>query len=551
MIKYRTGDYKVSIYTKNVFCRKIQNENDIKKNFNLKVFGSVSIHFEEIQRLRASNDTFGSIGENINAIQRNILDSTSQNTKSILITSCNSIDEKRWIAVSIGLSFATANKKVLIIMTDMLNTNSTAFHDFRHIKRFIKPTSTVNLDIFTDDYASPSLPDINDLRNFIEHLKNFYDLIIIGDSSSNFINNSALVSSIADSTILVANLGETRLKDIKKIVYSIKQSGGAIIGTILNTYEIDKKNEKVLKRQLKDSQKERQAKKLEKKNKKQVKLIKRKNKKQEKKLDYKKRIELKEKRKQLNFLVRMRKQEKIHMQNELKLQRQKKKQMKTQMKMQIILQKQRNKEQNKLFLRLIIKKQNKHIEKLEKVILGLNKKLDNDAKLQGAINKQNELFKKEIQDNNEILKKIIEDEFVKLQENMKDEIRQDVISTQERINDVKAKIQKETQHRIKKILKDARVDSKQEIAEIQEKTNKEIEHIQESIMLDTQNKLRIIEDNKNMELNEIKINLYEKINKIQDEIKESEHKIKLAHLINDDISYEDLEKSASYIIPLN
>lgn len=551
MIKYRTGDYKVSIYTKNVFCRKIQNENDIKKYFNLKVFGSVSIHFEEIQRLRASNDTFGSIGENINAIQKNILDSTSQNTKSILITSCNSIDEKRWIAVSIGLSFATANKKVLIIMTDMLNTNSTAFHDFRHIKRFIKPTSTVNLDIFTDDYASPSLPDINDLRNFIEHLKNFYDLIIIGDSSSNFINNSALVSSIADSTILVANLGETRLKDIKKFVYSIKQSGGAIIGTILNTYEIDKKNEKVLKRQLKDSQKERQAKKLEKKNKKQVKIIKRKNKKQAKKLNYKKRIELKEKRKQLNFLVRMRKQEKIHMQNELKLQRQKKKQMKTQMKMQIILQKQRNKEQNKLFLRLIIKKQNKHIEKLEKVISSLNKKLDNDAKLQGAINKQNELFKKEIQDNNEILKKIIEDEFVKLQENMKDEIRQDVISTQERINDVKAKIQKETQHRIKKILKDARVDSKQEIAEIQEKTNKEIEHIQESIMLDTQNKLRKIEDDKNMELNEIKINLYEKINTIQDEIKESEQKIKLAHLINDDISYEDLEKSASYIIPLN
>ena len=470
----------------NIFRKKIRNEEDIEKYLKLKVLGIVPIYSEKIQKLNEENSSKEFIEESINKIRKNILDTISEKNKSILITSCNQGEGKSWISVNIGLSLASVNKKVLLIVTDMLKKNSNEVYNINDVKKNIKRTSVINFDILTNgasDLKTTKLPNKDKLNNLIENLKESYDIIIIDGPSSDFIKDSSKLSSICDSTIIVASSNQTKINDIKKLSNSIKKSGGTTNGAILNKYQkegsLDEKAEN-------DSNK----------------------------------LNIKNKEKTKNK------------------------------------QKDKNKEANKLYLKLIIKKQNKHIEKLEKIILQLNKKLDNNLKVENAVNEQNGKFKKELENNNEELKRIIAEEIIKMQENLKEEIRQEVISTQERINNTKAEIQKETREKIEKMEKDIEVDTRKKIEEIKKETNKEIVHIQKKIKEETKQEISKIDEDKNEKLNEIRETIYEEIEKIQDK-KESKKEIevkdevKTVHSINEDINYEDLEKTASYIISLN
>ena len=265
-----------------------------------------------------------------------------------------------------------------------------------------------------------------------------------------------------------------------------------------------------------------------------------------------------------------------------------------------------NKRKKSVHMRVLINKQNKRIEKLEEIIVDLNKKIDNGEKLENLITAQTEIFKQEMTNNNEELKRTIEEktnqsskiieenteriikkfndieekinnvkidlqddiqkkieqEIIKMQENMKDEIRQDVISTQETINSVKIKITKDTDDKIKKMQKEINEKTKHDISKLKEKYKEEIEKIQEKMNKEAMYEIKRINNNTNHSLSLIKERIHEEIIKIQNEqneIKNEEKNFsqndnlkdkKTKFNINEDIRYEDLEKTAQYIIPL-
>lgn len=140
-----------------------------------------------------------------------------------------------------------------------------------------------------------------------------------------------------------------------------------------------------------------------------------------------------------------------------------------------------NRVQDKIFLKTVIKKQNKHIEKLEKIISQMNKKIDNNINLEKSFNEQNEKLKKELENNNEILQILITEKFIKMQEDIKEY-------------------------------------TQQEIEEIQKNTSKEIESLQKKIKTSKS--------------------------------KRKKSQPKTVFSIDENIRYEDLEKTASYILPL-
>lgn len=462
------------------FQKKIKNEKNVKKYLKLKLFGSVPIFSEEVQKLNEQNNSKEFIEDCINDIKNNILNTTSENDKAFLITSCNSGEGKSWIAINIGVSLAAIDKKVLLIVTDILKETSDSLYGINHGPKLVKKTLTSNLDILTNEaennniHTTHKLLKIDDLKKIIDYMKEVYDIIIIDGPSSNIIEDSIILSSVSDSTILVASYGETKVEDIKKLSNSMKKSNGHVEGIIINKCKNNVNKHLKVKNDVKSDD---------------SKII---NK-------------------------------------------------------QSIKNKKRIKEHNKMYLRLQIKRQNKHIAKLEKIILQLNKIAGNNLKIENAVNEQNENFKKELENNNEELKRIIAEEIIKMQENMKEEIKLEVISTQEKINNTKAKIQKETQEKLEKIRNDIEADTKKKIEKIKEETDKEIAYVHKQIKTETREEIGKINEDKEEKLNEIKDTIYEEIEKLQDK---KENEIKTVYPINEDINYEDLEKTASYIISL-
>lgn len=507
------------------FYSKIKKEKDIEKHLKLKLLGTVPIYSDKIQNIEDGNKEKLCIEESINDIRKNISTTSLEKDKAILITSCHLGEGKSWIAVNIGASFTAINKKVILVVADMLKDKIYENCDMELLKKYIEKTSVPNFDILTDrgvQFNSSKLSEKNNIKKLIEQLKGIYDIIILDGLSSNLVKDSVLLSKAVDSTILVANSEKTKIRDLKDVRNSIQTAGGRIIGVILNKYKVEdtKKANKTISNNKKSDDKP----------------------------------------------------------------------------------KQNSKEQNRIYLKSIINKQNKHIEKLEKIIAKLNKKLDNNQKIENAIKSQEEKYIQELNTNTSEIKKIIEEknnesileyhentekimeefnktkeeinkleskineniqekieqEITKMQENMKDEIRQEVISTQERINDTKIKIKKEAQEKIDKMQKEIKTETKEELSKIQEEMKKEIDKIQGKIQEETQKQISKINKETKQNINKIQEEMLEIINKTQEERQEVKDTIKpstknnkiTSHPIDKDIMYEDLEKTAAYVISL-
>ena len=229
-------------------------------------------------------------------------------------------------------------------------------------------------------------------------------------------------------------------------------------------------------------------------------------------------------------------------------------------------------------MNLVINKQSKQLIKKEKVIAFLNKKIGNDQKLENVIKKhidrKENKYEKLSNDNlnkitqefnsikellnsmsNEIHEKAkkefefkinqmynnLKEEINEMQKNMKKEIIQDVIITQEEMNEVKLNIQKEIQEKVESMQERIKADTEKEINKIEENAKKEIHLIQREIKKNTDRKINKIQE-------ETRIN----VNNIQESIRNKAiNMTKDSFSFNERITYEDLEKTASYIIPID
>jgi hypothetical protein len=72
------------------------------------------------------------------------------NKKTILVMNCNNKKTKRNVSVDLGISFATIDKKVLLIVTDPVKIKQSNEDDMYLVKQNLKKTSVENLNIFVN-----------------------------------------------------------------------------------------------------------------------------------------------------------------------------------------------------------------------------------------------------------------------------------------------------------------------------------------------------------------------------------------------------------------
>ena len=76
------------------------------------------------------------------------------------------------------------------------------------------------------------------MRNLLELLKSMYDLVLLDGTPSMIVSDSIALSTMVDSTILIAENKVSKINELKKTKRQIQDVGGKIMGVILNKSDV-------------------------------------------------------------------------------------------------------------------------------------------------------------------------------------------------------------------------------------------------------------------------------------------------------------------------
>ena len=243
-----------------MFDDTVKDQKDIEKNIKLRTIGTLPVDREKTE-LIVENNPKSPIVESIKTIRTNILYSTRKN--SILVTSCKEKEGKSWVINNLAVTFAQTGKRVILVDANLRQENNKnkifniekceGLSDFiREIsedqmenlekaRKYIKETSIPNLHIMQNGTTPPNPAELissKNMKQLVNLLKNMYDIVLIDGTSSILVADSIALSSMVDSTILVAENRKTKINDLKKIKKLIEDVNGNILGVILNRVDV-------------------------------------------------------------------------------------------------------------------------------------------------------------------------------------------------------------------------------------------------------------------------------------------------------------------------
>ena len=180
-----------------------------------------------------------------------------KNSKVILVTSAYANEGKSWISSNLAVTFAQANKRVLLIDADMrkgrqskifkvsqrpglsnylagINENDI---NAKNLSSYIQETSVKNLYIISSGSVPPNPSELlisPQMFELLEELKEICDIIIIDGTPSQLVADSLILTRMVDSTIIVTANKETKKEGLKRVITNIENVGGKISGVVLN-----------------------------------------------------------------------------------------------------------------------------------------------------------------------------------------------------------------------------------------------------------------------------------------------------------------------------
>lgn len=245
-----------------IFDDTIKDEKDIERNIKLKNIGTLPVD-KENNELIIENNPKSHIVECIKTLRTNILYTT--NKKSILITSSRQKEGKSWVSNNLAVALAQANKKVILVDTDLRKENNRneifnvekgeGLSDFikeisddklenlEKSKKYIKETQIPNLHILQNGTLPPNPAELitsENMKRLLNLLKSMYDIVLLDGTPCMVVSDSIALSSMVDSTILVTESKKTKINDLKKTKKLIEEVNGKILGVITNKSEIQK-----------------------------------------------------------------------------------------------------------------------------------------------------------------------------------------------------------------------------------------------------------------------------------------------------------------------
>lgn len=213
--------------------------------------------YKRQDKLYSMEDPKSVISEAFRSLRTNIqYANIDKNIKLILLTSTVQREGKSTISSNLAYSMAESGKKTLIIDCDMRKPRLHKVFSLPNLEGLtnILMDDSTNFDVIhkmpgeENLYILPSGPippnpaellGSNKMKDFLEKIKETYDMVIIDSPPISLVTDAAIISTIVDGTILLIEAGQTKIEEAQHSVEVLKKVNSRILGVVLNKIPID------------------------------------------------------------------------------------------------------------------------------------------------------------------------------------------------------------------------------------------------------------------------------------------------------------------------
>jgi capsular exopolysaccharide synthesis family protein len=191
------------------------------------------------------------VAEAYRILRRNIqFSSVDKSIKVIVITSAGPGEGKTSTTMNLGIAFAQSGSRVLVIDTDLRkpmihksldlpNTCGMSKILAEHENYTYRVTTPIieNFNILTSGPTVQNPSEYftsNAMKNLIEGAKQDFDIILIDAPPIGIVTDVAILSTIADGTILVTASGQVKIGEAQRAKELLVRVNANILGVVLN-----------------------------------------------------------------------------------------------------------------------------------------------------------------------------------------------------------------------------------------------------------------------------------------------------------------------------
>lgn len=192
------------------------------------------------------------VSENIKSLRTNLqFTSIDKFLKTVLVTSVNAGEGKSFVSANLAISFAQADKKVLLVDCDLRkgrlhklfglpNTSGLSnllTGDLADFKKYIRPTRIKNLNVITCGTYPPNPSELlasKKNKKLVKMLSTYYDMIVFDGAPVGGLADSIILSSLVDETVIVVKDGTTAKSDLITARDSLSKVGAQVAGIVFN-----------------------------------------------------------------------------------------------------------------------------------------------------------------------------------------------------------------------------------------------------------------------------------------------------------------------------
>lgn len=220
-------------------------KDNVKNNFKAKEL----ITYNEVKSV---------VSEIFRTLRTNVQFMNTKGKKTILLTSCFPGEGKSYVSANLAVTFAQAGKKVILVDADMRrgrqgkifnvdsrcglsnylsNLDENGMEIANDISKYIKETDVTNLNIISAGNVPPNPSELltsDRIESLLNELNKVYDIIIVDGAPILPVTDSLILSRLIGATILVTSYKKTKKDDLAKVIKSIENVGGRVIGAVLN-----------------------------------------------------------------------------------------------------------------------------------------------------------------------------------------------------------------------------------------------------------------------------------------------------------------------------
>jgi polysaccharide biosynthesis transport protein len=171
--------------------------------------------------------------------------------RSLLVTSSIAAEGKTVTAANLAVAFAQAGRRVVLVDADLRKPGVHILFDLPNAHGFTtllrsddvsfdaiaQATEQANLRVLTTGPLPPNPAELlssQRMRVIVDRLMSAGDLLIFDGPPLQVVTDSAILSSIADGTLLVVDSGHTRRAPVRQAREALAKAGANVLGAVLN-----------------------------------------------------------------------------------------------------------------------------------------------------------------------------------------------------------------------------------------------------------------------------------------------------------------------------